>query len=147
MYALNRTTLGGNVGGEPEVKSVGQNNTKVANCTMATTEKWKDRQRACKEDKQWHKCVAWGPIAKIIEAYVHKGDKLYVEGKLTTRSYQDSNNQTRYITEVVVKDLMLIDGKKPKPNQAQAPAPTQQMPEASAPLPGGLDNNEDDLPF
>jgi single-strand DNA-binding protein len=108
MNALrNRVQLIGNVGNDPEVKTFGEGK-KVANLTLATNETYKNDKGEKVEETQWHKLVAWGKTAEIIEKFVAKGKEIVVEGKLTHRSYDDKNGEKRYITEIVISDLVLL---------------------------------------
>lgn len=159
--SLNKVTLIGNLGNDPEIRTT-SNGAKVASFSLATSRSW--GQGGDKQEKtEWHKCVAWnskGPgtgLADIIERYCKKGEKLYVEGRIEYRQYQDKENQTKYVTEINVREIMLLGGKGgggdfdggSAPRRAAAPA---RGGAASAPsgdfeeFPGGLEA-DDDLPF
>ncbi|MGG7035616.1 MAG: single-stranded DNA-binding protein [Flavobacterium sp.] len=108
MNALRNTVqLIGHVGNDPEIKNfeVGK---KLANFTMATNEFYKNDKGEKVEETQWHRLVAWGKTADIIEKYVMKGKEIAIEGKLTHRSYDDKNGEKRYITEVLVNEVLLL---------------------------------------
>ena len=108
MNALkNKVQLIGHVGNEPEVKTVGDDR-KLATLTLATNDVYKNDKGEKVEETQWHRLVAWGKTAEIIEKYVNKGKEIAVEGKLTHRSYDDKNGEKRYVTEVVVNELLLF---------------------------------------
>jgi single-strand DNA-binding protein len=162
--SLNKVTLIGNVGGEPEVRTVG-NGGRVATFSLATGRSWTDQSGNKQEKTEWHKCVAWNGgrgtgLADVVEKYVRKGEKLYVEGEIEYRQYQDKEGQTRYVTEIKVKELMLLGGRPGgmggddmEPRRA-APAPRAKSGSASAPsdsgftdFPGALQDEDDDLPF
>ena len=98
---LNKVTLIGNLGADPEVRNT-QNGDKVANVSVATTEKWKDQSGMQQERTEWHRVVFFGGVAGVVESYLKKGSKIYVEGKLQTRKWQDQQGQDRYTTEIVV---------------------------------------------
>ena len=111
MNALvNKVTLIGQLGNNPEVKTF-ENGKKVVNFNMATNESYKNKKGEKITDTQWHRIVAWGSVAGIIEQYVHKGERLGIEGRLTARNYQDKEGVTRYITEIVANDVLLLSSK------------------------------------
>jgi len=103
----NKVQLIGNVGNDPEIKTL-DGGKKVANLTIATNDSYKNEKGEKVEQTEWHKVVAWGKTAEIIEKYVTKGKEVALEGKLTHRSYDDKNGEKRYITEVVVSELLLL---------------------------------------
>jgi single-strand DNA-binding protein len=103
----NKVQLIGNVGNDPEIKTF-DGGKKVVNFTLATNESYKNDKGEKVEQTEWHKVVAWGKTAEIIEKYVTKGKEIAIEGKLTHRSYDDKNGEKRYITEVVANDLLLL---------------------------------------
>lgn len=108
MNALkNKVQLIGHVGQDPEIKNL-EGGKKVANLTIATNDSYKNDKGEKVEQTEWHKVVAWGKTAEIIEKYVTKGKEIAIEGKLTHRSYEDKNGEKRYITEVVVNDVLLL---------------------------------------
>ena len=108
MNALrNKVQLIGHVGQDPEIKNL-DGGKKVANLTIATNDSYKNDKGEKVEQTEWHKVVAWGKTAEIIEKYVTKGKEIALEGKLTHRSYDDKNGEKRYITEVVANDLLLL---------------------------------------
>lgn len=108
MNAMKNTVqLIGNVGNEPEIKTF-DGGKKLANLTIATNDSYKNDKGEKVEQTEWHKVVAWGKTADIIEKYVTKGLQIAVEGKLTHRSYDDKNGEKRYITEVVVNEVLLL---------------------------------------
>lgn len=110
MYALkNKVQLVGNIGQAPEIKEIAGGK-KVANFSMATNEIWKDANGEKQTETQWHRMVAWGKLAELIEKYTTKGSEIMIEGKLINRSYVDKNNETKYVTEVEVRELMLMGG-------------------------------------
>jgi single-strand DNA-binding protein len=101
--SLNKVTLIGNVGADPEVRNLNSGNS-VANLTLATSESWKDKSSGEKKEiTQWHRIVCWNDgLIDIIEKYVKKGSKVYVEGQLQTRKWEDQDGKDRYSTEVVL---------------------------------------------
>ncbi len=108
MNALkNKVQLIGNAGADPEIK-IFEAGKKLARLTIATNESYTNDKGERVTDTQWHTVTAWGKTAEIIEKYVTKGKELAIEGKLTHRSYDDKNGERRYITEVVVSDVLLL---------------------------------------
>ena len=103
----NKVQLIGNVGQDPEVKTF-EGGKKVASLTIATNEYYKNEKGEKIEDTQWHRVTAWGKLADLIEKYVTKGKEIGVEGKLVHRSYDDKDGIKRYITEVVINDILLL---------------------------------------
>lgn len=103
----NRVQLIGNVGNDPEVKTL-ENGRKLAYVSIATNESYKNDKGEKIEQTEWHRVTAWGKTAEIIEKYVVKGKEIAVEGKLTHRSYDDKNGEKRYVTEVVINEILLL---------------------------------------
>lgn len=111
MNAMKNTVqLIGNVGNDPEIKNF-DGGRKLANLTIATNDSYKNDKGEKVEQTEWHKVVAWGKTAEIIEKYVTKGLQIAVEGKLTHRSYEDKNGEKKYITEVVLNEVLLLGNK------------------------------------
>ena len=114
-YSLNRVTLLGNVGADPEARSL-TNGGQVVNLRLATSESWKDREGERQERTQWHQIVCWNePLGKIIVDHVRKGSKVYIEGQLETRKWTDQSGNDKYTTEVVLRPfnsaLIILDPK------------------------------------
>ncbi|HHL52242.1 MAG TPA: single-stranded DNA-binding protein [Flammeovirgaceae bacterium] len=107
----NRVQLIGNIGKEPVVKTFESGKTK-ATFSLATTEQYYDQNGKKVQDTQWHNLVAWGKTASFVENYLERGSRIAVEGKLTHRSYEDEQGNTRYITEVVVGEIMMLTSKQ-----------------------------------
>lgn len=106
----NRVQLIGRVGNDPEVKTF-DGGKKVANLNIATNDYYKNEKGERTEQTEWHRVVAWGKTAEIIEQFVSKGKEIAVEGKLTHRSYDDKDGTKRFITEVSVNEIQLLGGK------------------------------------
>ena len=126
MSALNKVQVIGNVGQDPEIRYM-PSGSAVANLTLATGEKWKDKNTGeQKEETEWHKIAVFGKLAEIIGEYVKKGSKIYIEGKLKTRKWTDQQGQEKYTTEIVVDgfsgNMIMLDG---KPQGQNAPAQNQ----------------------
>jgi len=161
--SLNKVTLIGNLGNDPEVRSTTGGN-RVATFSLATSRSWNDQSGAKQEKTEWHRCVVWNTkgstLADIVEKYVHKGDKLYIEGRIEYRQWQDKDNQTRYSTEINVREMIMLGGGKggggdydsdSAPRRASSPAPKAKAPAAGGEdfedFPGALNDGDDDLPF
>lgn len=128
--SLNKVMLIGNVGKDPEVRYLDGNNpnagsTKVATFTLATTERYRDRNGELRESTEWHNIVAWRNSADVAEKYIRKGTQIYVEGKLRTRSWTDQSGAKRYTTEINADSLQLLGKRSDNPAQEGAPAPQQ----------------------
>ena len=106
----NKVNLIGNLGNNPEVK-VFESGKKMVRLSLATSENYKNIKGEKVEETQWHNLVAWGKTADIAEKYLQKGSELAIEGKLSYRSYEDKNGEKKYITEIIVNELMML-GKK-----------------------------------
>jgi single-strand DNA-binding protein len=116
---VNKVILVGNCGGDPEIKHL-PNGTSVATVSLATSESWeKDGER--QERTEWHRLVAWRKLAEIFEKFVTKGTKIYVEGKLQTRSWDDKSGQKRSTTEIVVNDMQLLDPRSAPDDGGEVP--------------------------
>ena len=138
---MNKAILLGNVGKDPEIRTTG-NGTKVASFSLATTEKWKDKDGNSSEATEWHNITAWNNVAKIVESYVKKGDKLLIEGRITNRSYDDKDGNKKYITEVVCNNLELLGGRD-KPVEVKEDNFAKQQTGDYKPA----EQSGDDLPF
>ncbi|WP_300565491.1 single-stranded DNA-binding protein [Flavobacterium sp.] len=103
----NKVQLIGHVGNDPEIKNL-EGGKKLANLTIATNDSYYNEKGDKVEQTEWHRISAWGKTAEIIEKYVTKGKEIGIEGKLTHRSYDDKDGNKRYITEVVVSELLLL---------------------------------------
>ena len=103
----NKVQLIGHVGNDPEIKTF-DGGKKLAKLNVATNESYKNDKGEKVEDTQWHNLIAWGKTADIIEKYVVKGKEIGIEGKLTHRSYEDKNGEKRYVTEVVIDELLML---------------------------------------
>lgn len=168
---MNKVILVGNVGKDPEVRYL-PDGTACANFSIATSEKWKDKNTGEKrESTEWHNVVAWRRLAEIVGEYVTKGSKLLVEGKLQTRSWDKNDGTKGYKTEIVINNMEMLGGNRApqQGNQGYSQAPQQQAPPAApqqappaappaaSPPGGGYQNNmnqqptrypgDDDIPF
>ena len=108
MASLNRSLLIGNVGNDPEIRTINNEQGKVASFRLATTERYKDRNGEVKENTEWHQVTAWGKLADIVEKMVKKGSQLYVEGKITTRRWTDKDGNDRFTTEIRAEGIQVL---------------------------------------
>ena len=138
--SVNKVILIGNVGQEPQIRTVGDQ--KVATFNLATTERFKGKDGNMVESTEWHNVTIWGKLAEVVEKYVSKGTQLYVEGKIKTEKYT-KDGQDRFITRIVASSLQLLGGKK------EESAPAQQRPQyQTTPLIDGVvEPEDDDMPF
>jgi single-strand DNA-binding protein len=107
----NRVQLIGNLGMNPEIKTL-ESGKKLAKFSIATNESYKNAKGEKIEDTQWHNLIAWGKTADIVEKYLQKGNEVAIEGKLSNSSYDDKDGNKRYVTEIVVNELLMLGGKK-----------------------------------
>jgi single-strand DNA-binding protein len=107
----NKVQLIGHVGNAPEVINL-ESGKKLVKLTMATNEKYTNAKGDKVEDTQWHNLVVWSKLTNVIESYVQKGDEIAIEGKLTNKSYDDKEGNKRYVSEIVVNELLMLGGKK-----------------------------------
>ena len=107
---VNKVILIGNLGSDPEVRHT-QTGTPVASFRIATTERWKGKDGQMQDQTEWHSIVAWDKLAEICREYLHKGMKVYIEGKLQTRKWQDKDGHDRWTTEIIARDMKMLDGK------------------------------------
>jgi single-strand DNA-binding protein len=154
---VNKVILVGNVGNDPEFR-VMPNGNGVANVSLATSETWKDKNSGDQQEKtEWHRVIFFNRLAEIVEQYVKKGTKLYIEGRLQTRSWEQDGVK-RYTTEVVASEMQMLDSRGGGGNTgdnsfgqgqgSSAPA-AQSSSTAAAPqaAPANFDNFDDDIPF
>lgn len=155
--ALNKVLLIGNVGKEPDVRHL-ESGVAVASFTLATSERYKDRNGESKELTEWHNIVAWRQLADLASNYIHKGSQIYVEGRIRTRSWDDQGGAKRYVTEILADTIQLLGRKDGAsvPSGAGYAEPVRQDARrsepaaASAPAVSPADlsaDSSDDLPF
>lgn len=123
MAGVNKVIIIGHLGNNPEMRSF-HNGDKVANLSVATSERWQDKQSGeWKEVTEWHRIVLFSRLAEIAGQYLKKGSQVYVEGKLKTRKWQDQQGQERYLTEIQGLSLQMLDSKQDTQNAPQTPPP------------------------
>ncbi len=157
--SLNKVTLIGNLGADPEVRSTA-NGTRVATLSIATSRSWNNQAGERQEKTEWHRVVLWNNrgsgLADVAEKYLKKGDKVYVEGRIEYRTWEDREGKTRYTTEINAREMLMLsargaaeeDGGEP----AQASVPQAAVAEKGQAgsyddFPEALDEEDDDLPF
>jgi single-strand DNA-binding protein len=142
--SLNKVMLIGNLGRDPELRST-PSGTHVTTFTMATNRRFKGQDGEWQDETQWHNIVAWGQRAEFIATYLKKGSRLYVEGRMTTRSWDDQSGQKRYTTEVVAENFVPLDpapeGAREAGRREPIPPPPEPPEEAGGP------EEEEDVPF
>ncbi|MBH2019941.1 MAG: single-stranded DNA-binding protein [Burkholderiales bacterium] len=168
MASVNKVIIVGNLGKDPEMRSFPSGD-QVANVTIATTDKWKDKQSGeMKEATEWHRVVFNGRLAEIVGQYLRKGSQVYVEGSLRTRKWTDQSGVEKYTTEIRADQMQMLGSRQgmsgpdgggyeaprqsaPASRPAAAPAPRPAPAPAPAPAPSrassGFDDMDDDIPF
>ena len=145
--SLNRMTLIGNLGIEPDVRTT-PNGTQVGRLSIATTETWKDKtDGTTREVTEWHRVVLWGRLAEIAGQYLHKGDKVYLEGKLKTRKWTGSDGSEHYTTEIHAQELVMLGTRPGGSSQASYPPPSPRSHGTMPPSETGPVDFDDDIPF
>lgn len=138
---INKVIIVGNLGNDPETKYSGNGNA-ITNISVATSEGWKGQDGQKQERTEWHRIVMFNKLAEIAGQYLKKGSKVYIEGSLRTRKWQDKDGQDRYTTEIVASQMQMLDGKGDAPAASQQQASAQQ---SYADNSTGLDSEE--IPF
>lgn len=135
---VNKVLIIGNLGSDPEIKYTKAGDP-VANLSIATSESWKDKNSGDLQEKvEWHRVVMFSRLAEIAEQYLKKGSKVFVEGKLQTRKWQDQEGKDRYTTEVVAKEMTMLDSRSTSQAQDNSPKVESDKPK---------DDFEEDIPF
>ena len=158
---INKVILVGNLGQDPDVKYMPNGNC-VTNITLATSDTWKDKTTGQPQERtEWHRVVIFNKLGEITGEYLRKGSKVYIEGSLRTRKWQDKDGQDRYTTEIVASEMQMLDSQGGD-SSAKAAAQAASYPEASGkgrsanpptdaqpqqPPAGGFDDFDDDIPF
>lgn len=146
--SINKVILVGNVGKDPEVRYL-DTGIAVASLSLATTERGYTLTNGTQvpDRTEWHNLILWRGLAETAEKYVHKGDKLYVEGKIKTRSYDDQKGVKRYVTEIYVEVMEMLSSKSTSVNVQQPAAQPVQHPQPNNTVASEAENPADDLPF
>ncbi|MEA2106987.1 MAG: single-stranded DNA-binding protein [Bacteroidota bacterium] len=140
MMGVNKVILVGNVGKDPDVRHL-DSGVSVASFPLATSETYRNKESQKVTNTEWHNIVVWRGLAEVVEKYVKKGDPLYLEGKIRTRSYDDKDGNKKYITEIVVDNMQMLGSKQSNDNDSSS---EEKQPETDIETPP---QEEDDLPF
>lgn len=150
--SLNKVQLIGNLGADPEVRST-NNGSRVATLSVATSRQWTGNGGEKQEKTEWHRVICWNNkgsgLADIAEKYLKKGDKVYIEGRIEYRTWEDREKQTRYVTEIIARELIMLSPRGGGMVAAKAVAAGSEgkTPESLDAFPEALDEEDDDLPF
>ncbi len=155
--SLNKVMLIGNLGADPEVRST-NNGSRVATLSVATSRQWNSPSGEKQEKTEWHRVICWNNkgsgLADVAEKYLKKGDKVYIEGRIEYRTWEDREKQTRYTTEIIARELIMLSpkgGGEGAGEFARAKTAAKATPEGKAEsldaFPEALDEENDDLPF
>jgi single-strand DNA-binding protein len=156
--SLNKVMLIGNLGADPEVRST-NNGSRVANLSLATSRQWSSPAGEKQEKTEWHRVICWNnkgaQLADLAEKYMKKGDKVYIEGRIEYRTWEDREKQTRYVTEIIAREVILLSprgaGSEGSGEFAHSKAAAKVTPEGKTEsldaFPEALDEEDDDLPF
>lgn len=135
---INKVILIGNLGGDPELRHT-PTGSAVTNLTIATADSWKDKEGVKQDRTEWHRVVLFSRLAEIASEYLKKGAKIYIEGRLQTRKWQDKEGLDRYTTEIIGNELQMLDSKSSGDEQSQVGN--------SNPVAKPADDFDDDIPF
>lgn len=152
---INKAILIGNLGNDPDIRYTA-NGAAVVNISIATSESWRDKETGDQQERtEWHRVVFLGRLAEIVGEYLHKGSKVYVEGRIQTSKWQDKEGNDRYTTEIVAREMQMLDSRSggsasidstppqqnARPNAGENPAPAKPQ------QPGPTADLDDDIPF
>ncbi|MEC7030955.1 MAG: single-stranded DNA-binding protein [Pseudomonadota bacterium] len=144
---LNKAMIIGNVGQDPEMRYMPNENA-VVTLSVATSESWKDKQSGQMQDRvEWHRVVIFGKLAEIAGKYVKKGTKLYLEGSIRTRKWTDNQGQDRYTTEIVANEMQMLDSRSDAASAGASASMPASEPVGAASAASPSSNEEDDIPF
>ncbi len=146
---VNKVIIIGYIGKDPDVRST-QSGAVVANISVATSERWKDKQSGEPQERtEWHKVVMFGKLGEIADRYLKKGSQVYIEGRLQTRKWQDKSGQDRYSTEIVANDMQMLGGRGASENSGGRATPSPEVDRAK-PVEQSAESGvpfDDDIPF
>ncbi|MDI6802251.1 MAG: single-stranded DNA-binding protein [Bacteroidota bacterium] len=137
--SLNKVMLIGNLGKDPELRYTA-NGTAVASFSIATTDSWKNTEGAVQERTEWHNIIAWNKLAEVCGEWLKKGQKVYIEGNIRTRNYDDKDGKKKYVTEIYADNLIMLGGGKGASTSSGEPKEEGVTPPLSS-------QQDDDLPF
>jgi single-strand DNA-binding protein len=139
---INKAIIVGNLGADPEIRYT-QSGSPVASFNVATTERWRDQEGNQQESTEWHKIVAWRKLAEICGEYLHKGSRVYIEGKIQTRKWQDQSGNDRYTTEIVAREMKMLDRRESGSGSSPGSSQEHTVPDSSP----GYGTMGEDVPF
>ena len=153
MASVNKVILVGNLGKDPEVRYLPSGDA-VANVTIATSSKYKNKAGELVEETEWHRVTFFGKLAEVVGQYLKKGRPIYVEGRIKTRKYTDKDGSEKYATDIIANEMQMLGGRDDQGEQDQAPRAQRpaaqqpaQRPAPSGPASSGFDDMDDDIPF
>ena len=150
MASINRVTLIGNLGRDPEIRYLPSGDP-VANVTIATSSKYKGKDGNMVEETEWHRVTFFGKLAEIVGQYLKKGRPVYVEGRIKTRKFTDKDGVEKYATDIIANEMQMLgerqDSGDDAPQQAQRPAPQSAQRQAPRPSSGFEDFDDEPIPF
>lgn len=149
MAGVNKVILVGNLGKDPEIRTL-ENGRSVTTFSLATSETYKNKAGEKVTNTEWHNIVLWTPLAEIAEKFLKKGNQVYIEGKITNRSYDDKDGNKRYITEIVGQNMTLLSNKGATDSFVDGSRPEASEPQAVGSMSNDFavaDDSADDLPF
>ena len=143
--SVNKAMIIGNLGNDPEIRTT-PSGSQVVTISVATSRRWTSRTGEMQDETQWHRVIAWNKLAEIAEQYLKKGDRVYVEGRIQYRQWEDPNGQTRYTTEIVANEMVMLGGRGDGASLELQKAPTTGG-ETYEDFPADSLEEGDDLPF
>lgn len=146
MAGVNKVILIGNLGIDPEVRTL-ESGVKVCRLSIATSESYTNKEGNRVEQTEWHSVTLWRGLAEIAEKYLTKGNKVYIEGKLRTRSYKDKDGVDRYSTEIVADNMQMLGGTASGETSSAPRSNPQSQPQQQPAMGSSETDNSDDLPF
>jgi len=146
MSSLNKAMVIGRLGADPDVRYT-QSNTAVATMSVATTERYKDRNGELQENTEWHRVVAWSRLAEICQQYLKKGSLVYFEGPIQTREWEDKDGQKRYTTEIKALNMQMLDSRGDSGGSSASAQKSSSPAKETVEIDDSFDDMDDDLPF
>ena len=154
MASVNKVILVGNLGRDPEVRYMPSGDA-VANITIATSSKYKNKAGELVEETEWHRVTFFGKLAEVVGQYLRKGRSVYIEGRIKTRKYTDKDGVEKYATDIIASEMQMLGARDDQGEQEQAPRqqqrpaaqPAPQRPAATGAASSGFDDMDDDIPF
>ncbi len=143
---INKAILIGNLGADPEIRYT-QSGTPVATFNVATTERWKGQDGQMQESTEWHRIVAWNRLAEICGEYLNRGSKVYIEGRIKTRKWQDQNGNDRYTTEIIAREMKMLTPRGGSADGYEGKNVDNSFPEPPDGMMGGFGGTGEDVPF